>query len=133
MGLLESRCPQAIQCNTTQTPISVAGGQSPITDMRLVPTGGVKQYTLTYDAFTIPDRFFVTNPIDGSVIYDTGFTGTPGTCDNIPDLVVSGTGAGSKTIAVPKGAPAIAINVDSPCTGTAWTYSIACTPTGGGT
>ena len=121
------RCSKPITCDAgLQSPLEYTGGQSPITDTRFIPTTGASSFTLNYEAFTVPDRFFLFNADTNAILFDTGFVGEPGACSNIPDLAVSGPGSGSYVLPVTQGLLNLGIGVDSPCDGTVWQYEVIC-------
>lgn len=89
-------------------------------------TGSV---VLTYDAYSVPDRFIV--DYNGSTVIDTGFRGTSGTYVDLDGnsvvVTVAGPGAGTASFTKTTASPRIAtVKVIAPYFGTAWQCTLGC-------
>ena len=120
------RCPQLVRCSVSQENLEFQGGQASDTDFRIFPTTGITSYTIIFDTYNIPDRIFLIDADTQALIYDFGYRGNSRSCRDRPDIVSVGGGEGSMTFQVPVNQRRVAVGVDSPCEGTAWTYTITC-------
>ena len=103
--------------------LDVSGGQAPNPPgyfeypISLGPTYGL--VTLTYDAYSIPDRFVVN--YDGVDVIDTGYRGSSGFC-----VTPVGPGSGTATFMKTSLTETALLRVYAPCGSTGWEATLGC-------
>ena len=118
----------SLQSATCGTQVS-NGGQSTTKQYYNTDTTGKSSVVLNYNANSVPDKFEIIVTSTSQELFNSGYRGVSTSTGSCPDeaKVLSGPGSGnSGTIALPAGTRQVAVVVTSPCSSSAWSFTLTC-------
>lgn len=122
--------PPTIPCGTSTT---YSGGEGFPTENIINLGSSLGTVTLTYDAFSIPDKFQVF--FDGVKVIDTGYKGDTSqqsaldsalAAMGLPSETITTPGSGTATFSKGTATTTATVRVYSPLAGTSWNYTLSC-------